>query len=965
MRPLINNIPVAKAELDENEKLFIKLSIEGINQRYADIPEEKIPHETLLKRAEYELNTIISMGFTDYFLIVSDYLKIGGWLGHMPSDRLEYLRAHMGEMDIQEMVEYIKADQSAPGMAVGLGRGSAAGSVIAYALQITNLEPITYNLLFERFLNPERVSMPDIDSDFANAKALYGTRDIVIEYVSKKYGKDAICSIVTKDTLAAKAAIDNVTRVVMSKFAQEHSQDINDELKNKFYGLAREMKALIPEEPGISFDSKVDETSTVADIIQREFADNKDALEILEYAKQLEDVNINYGKHAAGVVIADNGDVGAYGALMYDEDISGWKIQMDGPDVEGIGGLLKMDFLGLTTLNIITATVRYIQQNTGVYVDCDNIPDEPEVYSEIFAKANTFGVFQFESAGARKILKNFKPDCFEDLIIINAINRPGPAQYIGPITAKKHGEKVEETAFDKVECIQDILSSTYGYPVYQEQVMQIFQKMGQYSMGGADEIRRAMSKKKQYIIDENREIFVHGGNLENHDTHKSTPVAGAASIGIDEQIAYNVYDSIQDFAKYGFNKSHAAVYAKTAYITAWLKYHYPTEFFTAYVNISQKGPEDFQEALADARRNGVNILPPDINESENIFTCSNGQMRFGFSKLSLEAKMKNEFHDYRSMADFILRTSLSEKAVKILIDSGALDRFSSSRAALNKVLPLYFEYKKDYIKADEKLANYELLYSDMEAGCVGDKSKYGMQNRKTLPSKNQVITTIESAKADKNEAENLIKSQVVPAKQFPDDLKTKLNLEKDILKAYVSGHPLDIYGSPVKYNCMPLESIQQGEVDVMGMITNVRICRKKDDPTQQMAFFTLEDKTGSIPVCVFTKAYEKYGSEVFENRIVKLKGYVKLDKKSNDGTLQFVVDPKYSQGIIPLDAAPCDTRMTIGGIEELNEKLSVLSSYSDLKGHPVEVLDLTTGDCLKLEMCVSDQAVSLGLVKKI
>lgn len=966
MRPRITSVSIEKPNLTVNEQKLVEFAIQGINERYANVSEQKIPHEMLIKRAAYELNIIINMGFADYLLIVSDYLKIGLAIGHMPDDRIEYLRAHMQEMSIQEMMAYIEADQTYPGMTIGLGRGSAAGSIVAYALHITNLEPITYGLLFERFLNPERVSMPDIDSDLSNAKVIYGVRDIVIEYVSKKYGKDAVCSIVTKATLKAKAAIDEVTRVMMSKQAQTMGISVDDEqLKREFYSLADNMKSLIPtDDPNVTFSSEVTDGVTVADTIRNKFAGNERALQILEYAVQLEGVNINYGKHAAGVVIADNGDVGAYGALMYDEEI-GWKFQMDGPDVEGMAGLLKMDFLGLTTLNTITAAVRYIRQNTGIYIDCDNIPDEPEVYKEIFSKANTFGVFQFESEGAKKILKNFKPDCFEDLIIINAINRPGPAQYIEPITLKKHGQKVSETAFDKIPQIQDILAPTYGYPVYQEQVMQIFQKMGQYSLGGADEIRRAMSKKKKYIIEENREIFVHGGNLENHDTHTSTPVAGAESIGIPAQFAYDVYDSIQDFAKYGFNKSHAAVYAKTAYITAWLKYRYPVEFFTAYINTVDKDKDKLEEALKDARRNGVKIVAPDINRSRGPFTCDHEAMYYGFNRLGLAEKIKSETHDYTGMDDFIIRTSMSKKTIVTLIEAGAFDRFTSSRTALKKVLPAYLDYKTEYEKAAEKYNDYTRLLADMDAGLPIDKANYGMKNRKTLPSRNQILTTIDSSRIAMQDAEALIKAQVIPDKQFPDDMLDKLNAEKRHLKAYISGHPLEVYGTPESYNCVPLGNPQQGSCHIMGIVSNLRVTTQKKDPTKQMAFFTLEDLTGSIPVCVFSEAYANCDQLMLENNaVLLLNGYIKQDTRSNDGTLQFVVD-KNKDSVRQLTIAPFDVTANISGIEALPEMQRQLSVYANQDGHPVMLFDQTTGEFLRLDMKVSDQAISTGLVSRL
>lgn len=803
----------------------------------------------------------------------------------------------------------------------------------------------------------------DIDSDFSKAENMYGVRDIVIEYVSKKYGYDAICGVATKDTMQAKAAIDDVTRVLTSRAYQKAgtTDKVDSKIKNYYLDLAKKMKSLIPEEVGTTFKTAVNDTQTVADMIAEHFADNNDALEILSFAKQLEGINKNYGKHAAAVIIADNGDVGAYGSLMHDDEI-GWKLQMDGPDAEGIGGLLKMDFLGLKTLNIITATVRAVYENTDhqVFIDPLNIPDEPEVYREIFAKANTFGIFQFNQPGVQRILKRFQPDNFEDLVLINAINRPGPMQYIDPIIDKKHGRSVAPNAFDRVACIQDLLAPTYGYPVYQEQVMQIFQRMGQYSLGAADEIRRAMSKKKQYIIDENRELFVHGGDMENHDTHKITKIAGSESVGILAQDAYDVFDSIQDFAKYGFNKSHAAVYAQTAYITAWLKYHYPAEFFAAYLNNSDDPMEDI---IRDARKNGVNVKLPDINLAANNFKAVDGAIYFGFKGLSLEAAMKDLTHDYMSLSDLVIRTNLGSKALETLAKAGALDRFSSSRNAMLKVIPTYKELKDDLKKAEQKLSDYTRLQEDLAAGKKINKDDYGMKNRKTLPSKTQIETTIADMTKKIKDLEADIKGQVIPVKQYPDRGNDKLIMEKEMLKCYVSGHPMELYGDPERYGCTAIGEAEQCECNIMGMINGLRVTTAKADPTKQMAFFTLEDQTGAIPVCAFTKAFPLTAGLLKEDAVVKLKGYIKPDSRSQDGALQFIISDKVKNPVEEIKILPREVKAIIKGIEELPELQRRLSVYQQADGHPVKVIDLTTGDISALDITVSEQAIEQKIVQ--
>ena len=975
MRDTISTLTINKEPLSAAEQLLIKQAIEGLNKRYQDVPEDTVSQAQLIERAEYELNVIISMGFADYLLIVSDFLKIGAALGHVPDNRLEYLHQHMAEMSMDEMLQYIYEDQSAPGLAVGLGRGSGAGSVICYALEITHLDPMVHGLLFERFLNPERVSMPDVDSDFANAEKLCGTRDIVIEYVSKRYGKNAICGINTKSTLAAKGAIDAVQRALCGRDTKDLSREQALDIQKKYRDLAVEMKKLIPDLPGTTFDSEVSDNMTVEALIRQTYSNNPIALEFLDYAIQLEGVNDNYGKHAAGVVIADNGDIGAYGALMYDEKI-GWKIQMDGPDVEGIGGLLKMDFLGLTTLNIITHALRLIQQNHGIYIDPFNVPQEPEIYQKIFSEGNTFGIFQFNKPGMQKMLKRFHPDNLDELILLNAVNRPGPMQYFDFMVKKKFGQAVPESAFDKVPCIQDILRPTYGYPVYQEQVMQIPQAMAGYSLGQADEIRRAMSKKKLAVIEENRELFVHGGIMENHDTHKKSSIQGSIQRGIPENDAYAVYDGIQDFAKYGFNKSHAAVYAVTAYMTAWLKFHYPVEFYTAYLNIADDPLEDI---LADAKANHVKITAPDINRSEGIFTCDSEQIFYGYSGMGLQAAMTDTARDYVSMADFIIRTSLTESTITKLIGAGAFDRFSSSRTALLKVLPIYMDFKKTLKNNAIKLEQSQQLLTDLKNGIKITKEHfkdYGL-NRKTLPKVSELEQKVAESSAAIAEAKAMIEAQVIPVRQYPDDPLKRLQEEKELLKAYITGHPLEMYGAPQQYGCTPItdlhldEDKKQNNCTIMGMVTGWRVTSKKDNANQKMAFFTLEDVTGQIPVCAFTGAYALYADIpskpdefVSEDNqkvlkpgaILKLKGYLKQDSRSDNDTLQFVISDKVPEAVTAIKPMLRPFQFNITGVEEINILIEKLKAYRQTDGHIVYIHNQTTGDIEQLDFKVSDAA---------
>lgn len=906
------------------------------------------------------------MGFSDYFLVVADFLQVGQKIGHMPLDRIEHLRAHMTEMSIEEMISYIEEDMSYPGFTIGIGRGSGAGSVVAYVNYITNVEPTQYDLLFERFLNPERVSMPDFDSDLSKAEAPYGVRDIVIEYVGKKYGYDGVCGICTPSTLAPKAAVMNTANILVDREFQKkkgfkegdyipnsEKDPVWVEINKHYTDLSKAIRADIPEDPGTTFSSEMEDGSTLYESLKMKYAGSKDATEIIELANMLDGVNDNYGKHAAGVIIADNGNVGEYGALMYDDESNGWKIQMNAVECEDTAGLLKMDFLGLKTLNIITMALRLIYENRGIYINVENLPDDPEVYSKIFATGNTVEVFQFSSNGMKQMLKKFKPDKFDDLTLLNATFRPGPMKYIDPIADKKHGRPVETSAFDKVPQIQELLAPTYGYPVYQEQVMRIFQIMGQYSIGGADEIRRAMSKKKQYIIAENREIFVHGGEMENHRTHKSIHVGGAMELGIAEDTAYEVFDALSDFAKYGFNKSHSLAYAKTAYMTAWLKLHYPIEFYTACLCIEEN--KEMAAILADAKANGVKIAPVDINTSRAGFTCDTEQIYFGFAGVSMEKATQNLTHDYVSVADFILRGGIKGSKLEGLVKVGAFDNFTTSRKALLEVLPVYAEHMEAIKKAQANVTKYTNILADMEADPEG-KTLLKKYDRKSWPKKEEAQTRLENAKESLDFHTKAIKAQVIPMQQFKDTMYERLQAEKDLCGLYLTGHPVDMYGTPKDNGCMEIIN-STGNCHIMGQISNLRICSTKADASKKLAFFDIEDQTDKIHVCCFTESFNNNGSKLANDMVVKLSGTVKADKQDPD-TLQFILN-KGDKSVIPLAVAKSEFTFNIKDLTQLKELQDKLSDFEMAGGHPAYIYDMSTGDRMKLDICLMDEAENI------
>lgn len=548
MGKLKRELVIEKKDLSSVDKLLIKKSIDGIPWRYKLFDEDKT------KRLEYELNTIINMGFSDYFLVVQDFLDTGRKIGHMPDERIDYLKTHIYDMTLQEMHDYIEADQSYPGMTVGPGRGSAAGSIVAYLLGITNIDPIENGLLFERFLNVERVSMPDIDSDYSKSEFAYGVRDMVIESAVKKYGRNAICGIATPSTLAARGAIKELGRIAGAKKIYElglkDKSPEAEKIKKDYLNIVSQIQKFVPTTPGTTFLGKLDpddqNSLTLSEMLHSEFANSPVHLEIIKMAEKLEGVNINYGMHACGKIVYP-GDIRNEYALMKDAESGIWKLQIDAEKAEE-AGLLKIDFLGLKNLNIITKTARLIYKNYGINLDLDNIPEDPKVYKNIFAKANTYSVFQFESPGMRNMLKRFGPEKFSDIVLLVACYRPGPLKYLDSIIKRKHGKNVgSDSAIMKIKEIHSIVESTYFAIVYQEQVQQVFRTLAGYSLGQADLVRRAMGHKKMDVLVAERQAFLYGDTKRN--------IKGCQANGIDIDEANRLFDDMLDFAKYAFNKS--------------------------------------------------------------------------------------------------------------------------------------------------------------------------------------------------------------------------------------------------------------------------------------------------------------------------------------------------------------------------------------------------------------------------
>ena len=757
-----------------------KLCREGLEQRYQPVTQE------LRERLEYELDTIRTMGYVDYFLIVWDFIK--------------YARDH----DIM----------------VGPGRGSAAGSLVAYTLGITQLDPIRYQLLFERFLNPERVSMPDIDVDFC-----FERRQEVIDYVVRKYGKDRVVQIVTFGTMAARNAIRDVGRVLDMPYAQV---DI--------------IAKMIPTELNITIDKAL----TMNPELRKQYEEDPQVRYLIDMSKRLEGLPRHTSMHAAGVVISQK-DVVEYVPLSRASDGS-ITTQFTMTTLEELG-LLKMDFLGLRTLTVIQDAVRLAEKSSGSSIDLDKIDyNDPKVL-DMIGSGKCEGVFQLESAGMKNFMKELKPKNLEDIIAGISLYRPGPMDFIPQyIKGKNHPENI---TYDCLQ-LEPILKPTYGCIVYQEQVMQIVRDLAGYTLGRSDLVRRAMSKKKAAVMEKERQNFVYGNPEEG--------VPGCIANGISEQVANKIYDEMIDFAKYAFNKSHAAAYAVVSYQTAWLKYYFPVEFMAALMTSCIENPSKVAEYILNCRQMGIKILPPDINRSEGNFSVEPGGIRYGLSAIKgigkpvMEAivQERNQGGPYTSLKDFAQRLSgkeVNKRTIENFIKAGAFDSLGGTR----KQFMMIYVQVLDTVNQEKKssITGQMSLFDIM-----GEEEKKSFEIR--LPDVGEY------------------------------GREMKLAFEKEVLGVYISGHPLEEYEqswrkhiTAVTTDFNPDEetgnpSVSDGSRQVVGgMITEKTIKYTKNNKV--MAFLTLEDLVGTVEVVVFPRDYEKNSHLIEQDAKVFIQGRVSAE----------------------------------------------------------------------------------------
>lgn len=771
-----------------------KLCNDGLKERYGDENAQAgETGQTLRERLDYELGVIKTMGYVDYFLIVWDFIN------------------------------YAKEN----GIPVGPGRGSAAGSIVAYCLKITNIDPIRYNLLFERFLNPERVSMPDIDVDFC-----FERRQEVIDYVGRKYGSDKVVQIVTFGTMAAKGVIRDVGRVM----------DLP-------YAFVDSIAKMIPNELNITIDRALDINPEFRNL----YNTDEQVKHLIDMCKRLEGLPRHTSMHAAGVVICQK-SADEFVPLSRGSDGS-ITTQFTMTTLEELG-LLKMDFLGLRTLTVIKDAVDMIEKSKGIHIDVDNIDYDDKKVLESIGTGRTDGVFQLESTGMKSFMKELRPQNLEDVIAGISLYRPGPMDFIPKYIKGKNSS--DEISYACPE-LKPILSPTYGCIVYQEQVMQIVRDLGGYTLGRSDLVRRAMSKKKQYVMEKERANFIYGNAEEG--------VPGCVARGIDEKVADEIYGTMMDFAKYAFNKSHAACYAVVSYQTAYLKYYYPVEFMAALLTSVIDNPKKVAEYILVCRSMGIQILPPDINYGESGFSVAGNCIRYsltaiksvGWPVIAAVVEERKARGNFTNLQDFLTRMAdkdLNKRAVENFIKAGALDSLGGTRKQFMSV----------YVQIMDR------TQKDKKNNMAGQMSLFDIVDE------------------DSKDSFDL---------KLPDvgeySKEMKLAFEKEVLGIYVSGHPMEEYEAVWRKKIThttadfaldeetgAVRAVDGERATVGGLISAKTIKYTKNDKV--MAFLTIEDLVGTVEVVVFPKDYEKNAAYLSEDSKVFVQGRISVEE-DKDGKI--------------------------------------------------------------------------------
>lgn len=835
-------------EFETHYDYLKKLCDDGIKNRYGENPTKEI-----LERAEFEMNVINQMGYVDYFLIVWDYIH--------------YAKTH--------------------NIPVGPGRGSGAGSIVAYAIEITDIDPIKYGLIFERFLNPERISMPDFDVDFC-----YEKRDQVIDYVCRKYGHDHVSQIITFGTMSARMVIRDVGRVLDVPYAETDK-----------------IAKMVPNELHITIKKAMEQNRELRDLYEQ----NSDMKKMLDIAMALEGMPRQASTHACGIVITKDPVVDYVPLYRRDDIISTQYIMTTLEEL----GLLKMDFLGLRTLTVIQDTIELVKANRGIDVEFDKDMNDSKVY-RLWQDGNSVGIFQFESQGMTNFMKELKPDCLEDIIAGVSLYRPGPMDQIPRYIANK---KDPEHAVYTHPALKPILEVTYGCMVYQEQVMQIVRDLAGYSLGRADLVRRAMGKKKLDVMAKERENFIHGQVDENGNII----IKGCVRNGIDEKSANKIFDEMAEFAKYAFNKSHAACYAVVAYRTAYLKAYYPVEFMAAMLNSFLGNLDKIPAYTEECKRLNIQILKPDINKSYTKFTVDGDKIRFGLGSIKnvgtsavdeivAERDRNGQFKDFTDFCERIQETNVNKKCIESLIKAGAFDEFNETRRTL--------------------MESFESILDTITSS-----------NKKELEGQ---VNMFDLGGSDSKEMKYTFK-------EFPEySRKELLFMEKEMLGLYISGHPLDNIRHQIEmqtninsFQMRQMENtdeigeeirqeIKDGQmVKYAGIITKIK--KKYTKNNKLMAFLTVEDLYGPTEIILFESAYQNCANVLMEDNIVLVNGRlsVREDEETKIVANQITEFATKKKSIFILDVTSLDEKTKV------KLKGAIKFFTGDRNNMPLEIINNT------------------------
>ena len=835
-------------EFETHYDYLKKLCDDGIKNRYGENPTKEI-----LERAEFEMNVINQMGYVYYFLIVWDYIH--------------YAKTH--------------------NIPVGPGRGSGAGSIVAYAIEITDIDPIKYGLIFERFLNPERISMPDFDVDFC-----YEKRDQVIDYVCRKYGHDHVSQIITFGTMSARMVIRDVGRVLDVPYAETDK-----------------IAKMVPNELHITIKKAMEQNRELRDLYEQ----NSDMKKMLDIAMALEGMPRQASTHACGIVITKDPVVDYVPLYRRDDIISTQYIMTTLEEL----GLLKMDFLGLRTLTVIQDTIELVKANRGIDVEFDKDMNDSKVY-KLWQDGNSVGIFQFESQGMTNFMKELKPDCLEDIIAGVSLYRPGPMDQIPRYIANK---KDPEHAVYTHPALKPILEVTYGCMVYQEQVMQIVRDLAGYSLGRADLVRRAMGKKKLDVMAKERENFIHGQVDENGNII----IKGCVRNGIDEKSANKIFDEMAEFAKYAFNKSHAACYAVVAYRTAYLKAYYPVEFMAAMLNSFLGNLDKIPAYTEECKRLNIQILKPDINKSYTKFTVDGDKIRFGLGSVKnvgtsavdeivAERDRNGQFKDFTDFCERIQETNVNKKCIESLIKAGAFDEFNETRRTL--------------------MESFESILDTITSS-----------NKKELEGQ---VNMFDLGGSDSKEMKYTFK-------EFPEySRKELLFMEKEMLGLYISGHPLDNIRHQIEmqtninsFQMRQMENtdeigdeirqeIKDGQmVKYAGIITKIK--KKYTKNNKLMAFLTVEDLYGPTEIILFESAYQNCANVLMEDNIVLVNGRlsVREDEETKIVANQITEFATKKKSIFILDVTSLDEKTKV------KLKGAIKFFTGDRNNMPLEIINNT------------------------